>query len=557
LVAVSGLQKKGSCPLLRLRARSLNLVLPQHGGYVLKLNLLIVLMASQLASCGGNNDSSSPTSSHGTAGAVPGTLVQNPPVMLSSVSAADLLVQVTTGVSSQTYGAQVLAQVLAISGVPTCDVDVFHIEYNTVGGANENTIASGALMVPNGSGPLCQGPRPMVLYAHGTSTEHNFNIADLTNQQNSEGILLAAFFVARGYIVVAPNYAGYDTSTLGYHPFLVADQQSKDMIDALTAARSALPSISQASDNGQLFITGYSQGGYVAMATHRAMQAAGMTVTASAPMSGPYALAAFVDAEFEGEVSGGAPVVATMLLTAYENSYGDIYSAATDVFAPQYAPGIGTLLPSTLSRSEIYTAGLLPQWALFDSTPPTPAYAALTPAIVPADLAPVFAQGFGADGLITNDYRLSYLQDAQANPDGGFPSLTNDLPPAAPLLPWRRALKLNDLRTWTPVAPTMLCGGDQDPEVYFLNTQLMQAYWTAYASAAAPISVLDLDSGTTSAGVDGSLQSGFQVAKQAVAAAAVLQGATDGGTAAVFEAYHGTLVAPFCLAAVINFFNAP
>ena len=45
------------------------------------------------------------------------------------------------------------------------------------------------------------------------------------------------------------------------------------------------------------------------------------------------------------------------------------------------------------------------------------------------------------------------------------------------------------------------------------------------------------------------------MAKQAVAAAAILQGATDGGETAVFEAYHATLVAPFCLAAVVNFFN--
>ncbi|MGH8232514.1 MAG: alpha/beta hydrolase family protein [Steroidobacteraceae bacterium] len=486
---------------------------------------------------------------------MPGTLLQNPPTLLASVSITDLLAQVTTGSSSQTYGTQVLAQLLAISGAPICNVDVFHIEYNTVGGADESTTASGALMVPSGTNPTCQGARPIVLYAHGTSAEHNFNIADLTTQQNAEGILLAAFFAARGYIVVAPNYAGYDSSTLPYHPFLVADQQSKDMIDALTAARSALPTRSQVSDNGQLFITGYSQGGYVAMATHRAMQKAGMTVTASAPMSGPYALAAFVDAEFEGEVSGGAPVVATLLFTSYQNSYGDIYGSTADVFAPQYAPTIATLLPSQMSRSQLYAAGLLPQTALFDSTPPAPAFAAMTPATEPTVLAPVFAQGFGADGLITNDYRLSYLQDAQANPDGGFPTLTNDLPAAAPGLPMRRALKLNDLRSWTPVAPIMLCGGDQDPEVYYQNTQLMQAYWAAYAPATTPIHVLDLDSATPSAGIDGSLQSGFEAAKQAVAAAAVLQGATDGGTAAVFEAYHATLVAPFCLAAVINYFN--
>src|SRR4030095_14755170 len=118
---------------------------------------------------------------------------------------------------------------------------------------------------------------------------------------------------------VAPNYAGYDTSTLPYHPYLVADQQSKDMIDALTAARSTLP-VAQAAttpDSGRLFVTGYSQGGYVAMATHRALQGAGMTVTAAAPMSGPYALAAFVDTVFNVQVNGSAPVPWTMLVTAY------------------------------------------------------------------------------------------------------------------------------------------------------------------------------------------------------------------------------------------------
>ena len=68
-------------------------------------------------------------------------------------------------------------------------------------------------------------------------------------------------FAAEGYIVVAPNYLGYDTSTLPYHPYLNGDQQSKDMIDALTAARSALPTSNAPNtrDGGKLFITGYSQ----------------------------------------------------------------------------------------------------------------------------------------------------------------------------------------------------------------------------------------------------------------------------------------------------------
>ncbi len=61
--------------------------------------------------------------------------------------------------------------------------------------------------------------------------------------------------------MIAPNYVGYDTSSLNYHPFLIADQQSKEMIDVLKAARSALPVSSApcATDNGKLFITGYSK----------------------------------------------------------------------------------------------------------------------------------------------------------------------------------------------------------------------------------------------------------------------------------------------------------
>src|SRR6185312_13499123 len=152
----------------------------------------------------------------------------------------------------------------------------YYLKFNTVGAANESTVSSGALMVPTGAAGACSGPRPIVLYAHGTQTLQTANITDITNTSNTEGALIAAMFAAHGFIVVAPNYAGYDISTLGYHPFLNASQQSGEMIDILAAARTALPKTMSAatSDSGKLFITGYSEGGYVAMATMKAMQAA-------------------------------------------------------------------------------------------------------------------------------------------------------------------------------------------------------------------------------------------------------------------------------------------
>jgi Prolyl oligopeptidase family len=437
-------------------------------------------------------------------------------------------------------------ELLQLAYTPICLVNVYHVEYETVGAQGEPATASGALMVPSGVNSSCRGPRPILLYAHGTSTDRSYNIADI--RTSGEGLLLAAAFAAEGYIVVAPNYAGYDTSSLDYHPYLIADQQSKDMIDALTAARTALPvPLSPlVSDNHKLFITGYSQGGYVAMATHRAMQAVGMTVTAAAPMSGPYALAAFGDAVIMGDVNLSAVVNFVLIAASYQRAYGNLYSAPTDIFAPQYASGIESLLPSTTPVSTLASEGELPG-ALFSSTPPAPQYASITPSTMPANLAPAFALGFGPSFLVTNAYRLAYLQDAQANPDGGFPNTTTGLPATSSAIGLRQDFKTNDLRDWSPSAPVLMCAGDGDPTVFYLNTQLMQGYWAANPPLA-PVTVLDVDSAVVPGDPYATIKQAFAAAKAAVA--------LTQGRMAVINGYHTDLVAPFCLSAVKSFFDS-
>jgi hypothetical protein len=505
--------------------------------------LAIAAVAAVLGGCRASTNASSgppqPTTPQ------PGQLLQTP-TRTGSYSASDLL--------SMLSGNSDAAQLLKLASfAPPCTVNVYHMQYETVGGQAEATSASGAIMVPTGLDPSCQGARPVLLYAHGTSTGKAYNIADLTSGNNSEAILLAAVFAARGYVVVAPNYAGYDTSALPYHPYLVAAQQSHDMMDALTAARSAFSSVG-ASASSKLFVSGYSQGGYVALATLRAMQAAGTTVTAAAPMSGPYALSAFGDAIFMGEVNGSAVINFTLAAASYQHAYGNIYTNTTDVFSPQYAANIASLLPSDMTNSQLYAQGLLPQNTLFSSTPPAPQYASMTPATTPASLAPVFALGFGPSPLVINSYRLSYLQDAQANPDGGFPTTTTDTPPANAGNGLRQDLAKNDLRNFNPSAPVLLCGGDDDPTVFYLNTQLMQGYWATHAPSA-QVTVLDVDSAVGTNDPYADVKNGFAAAKAAVAAAAIAGGATDGGQVAVFTDYHAGLVPPFCLYAVERFFG--
>ncbi|WP_144140085.1 alpha/beta hydrolase family protein [Paraburkholderia sp. BCC1884] len=463
-----------------------------------------------------------------------------------------------------------LGQLAQIAGAPACGVEIVYFRYRTIGGAGEPTDASGALMLPTGRSSTCSGPRPLMIYAHGTTAYRNYNIADITQTDPGngdgagEGISVATMYAAQGYIVVASNYAGYAGSDLPYHPYLNADQQSADVIDSLRAARATIGDMQRDKrprENGKLFVTGYSQGGFVALATHRALQAAGVKVTASAPGSGPYALAATADALIQGEVNLGSTLFTTLIVTGYQHAYENIYRRPSDFYEAAYAPGIETLLPSLTPLDTLFATGKLPSTQLFSSTPPAPQFASMTPPTSPAQappaLIPLFAAGFGNAELVRNVYRLGLLEDAAANPDGAFPNTTAALMPAArPQHPLRQAFKRNDLRNWQPRAPVLLCGGGSDPTVFFFNARIEQAYWLNAKVPAGLTAVLDVDApvaGPTDPYAP--IKQGFAGAKAALASQAVAGGATDGGASAVLQAYHGELVASFCMVAARAFFG--
>src|SRR6185312_16666612 len=112
-------------------------------------------------------------------------------------------------------------------------------------------------------------------------------------------------------------------------------------------------------------------GGYEAMATVKAMQAARVSVTASAPASGPYALEAFGDAIFFGQVNIGSTEFGPLVTTSYQHAYSNVYAQTSDVYSPTFASGIDTLLPSRTPIDTLFQSGKLPQTAFFNSTTPT------------------------------------------------------------------------------------------------------------------------------------------------------------------------------------------
>ena len=527
--------------------------------YRYRLLVGTALAAALLAGCGGSD---SPTATP-AASTAHGTLAISPPLRIASVDAATFQAQLGATASG--------AQLLQVAGAPACGVDFYYIRFWTVGAVGETTESSGALMVPTGAAPACSGPRPIVLYGHGTQFERSFNIADPTafTTTNAEGAVVAATFAAQGYIVVAPNYAGYDISTLGYHPFLNAAQQSGEMIDALAAARAALPTTFAAStsDNGQLFVTGYSAGGHVAMATQRALEAAGTPATAAAPMSGPYALEALFDAVVTGHVDLGSTLFAPLVTTSYQRAYANVYTTPSDFYSATYVTGIDTLMPTTvMPYTALYTQGKLPELALFDST--TPVVTGSTqltdllavPVVNPADpVTALFAQGFGNPYLINNSVRVDYTVDAAGDPDGTAIG-SAALAAAAPTYGLRLDLYKNDMRygDWAPNSPTLLCGGENDPTIFFsVDTLTMAAFWSALPPNT--VTVLDVDPAGGPSGPFALIQAGFQQSQ--VQLLAYLQTPAGGGLSlaeaeqALVQQYHGTSVPPFCELAARTFFS--
>ena len=507
----------------------------------------------------------------------------------------DIIVRNDTSVESiNSFNTAQIDGQFGLNGTATpaakCDIKIEKVSYPTVGAAGERTNATAALMLPSGDGADCQGDRPILLYAHGTTTDKDYDFTQVANTQNpavGESTLIAANFAAQGYIVVAPNYAGYDDSELDYHPYLVAEQQATDMADALDSAREIIARQKRANDSdyvnvddsGKLFISGYSQGGHVAMATARLLEQNNEPVTAISPSSGPYALAAFGDAIFAGNVNIGATRFAPLLATGLQKAYGNVYNNTTDIFTANYA---NTQLPSLLSFSQLVAANKLPDNALFEAKPTN------NPVLdqLPDSDLPFAFLGFADDNyLIKTDFRAAYVTDALQNPDS-LVAKTGVLPAANPQNNLRKALKDNDLRGYIPKMPTLLCGGNQDPTVYYdLNTGSMTAILqqaSAAPNANLNVTVLDVDVRNNrgqvkaigssamsnpwmSTDILDNVQDRFSTTLTAVQNKAIADaraaGVTDSTTlaqaagAAILSSYHGGLVSSACTQATREFFE--
>jgi len=210
-----------------------------------------------------------------------------PLLALAGLAAASTVTAVKTGsvsrVSLREAQAKIKDMRLALPQT-TSDVEIYKITYPSQDMQGKPATLTGLLMLPQGD-----AAKGLVLYCHASIFARDFSPSRYTgNNFTSEAGAAMLSFCSGGYAVAMPDYIGWGDDE-AVHPYPLSDVNSRSAIDMIEPARQT------ASNNGialgnKLFVTGYSEGGAVAMWVTRHLEESGQPPAMTATLSGPYDL---------------------------------------------------------------------------------------------------------------------------------------------------------------------------------------------------------------------------------------------------------------------------
>jgi len=226
----------------------------------------------------------------------------------------------------------------------------YKIPYTTTDEEGNSVSVSGLMVVPTGvPEAMNQAGLSLVSDSHGTifaNAEAPTVIAGGTNSPDGSSVILTSLFA---FVTLQADYIGFGDSIEHYHPFILKKSLANSTVDFIIAAKEF--AVNNAINlNGQLFLTGYSEGGYAAMAALEKIEQEGeLQVTMAAPMAGPYA----VDAMAMGVLSQP-----TLSVPSFMADLGYAYALAYDedvasVVNEPYASKLEDLFDGSKTRSEI------------------------------------------------------------------------------------------------------------------------------------------------------------------------------------------------------------
>lgn len=225
-------------------------------------------------------------------------------------------------------------------------VSLYRVRYWTPGIDGQLVVASGLIAFPR-----VEHLRGVVSFQHGTASQR---VSAPSTPDPSNGVLAAAAFAGQGYLLVAADYIGLGVSNLS-HPYLHAETEASSAIDLLKAARAVVVAAGMQWPD-TLLLTGFSQGGHATLAMQRALESRpvdGLLVRASAPIAGPFDLAAIsLPFALEGHSQASSLYLAYML-----DSYANVYGEALDsALQEPYATLVPTLFDGVHDYDSIVAA---------------------------------------------------------------------------------------------------------------------------------------------------------------------------------------------------------
>lgn len=243
--------------------------------------------------------------------------------------------------------------------IPEYEVEMIKLSYSTIDDDGESITASGALFIPVTSGTF-----PMLSYHHGTLVKRS-NVPTYSGSNSTEG-MVGALGASIGFISCLPDYLGLGDSQ-EVHPYLQSELSASASIDMLIAAKNYCDE-NGISYSGDLYICGYSEGGYVTMATHKKLEASYSSqfqLQASAPMAGPYDVEATADGLLTLDTYS-SPALIGFLLYSYSEYYDNLN--LSDVFNAPYADQIPILFDGTKDLATINASLTTDMTALLNQT---------------------------------------------------------------------------------------------------------------------------------------------------------------------------------------------
>ncbi len=312
---------------------------------------------------------------------------------------------------------------------PLYSVDTYKVVYKTKDAQGSLINVSGLMAVPQKASGATS---PRLSNQHGTIFLNA--AAPSFNHQAFAGSVIAA---SLGYIVTEADYIGYGESAGRVHPHTHKETLTGAVIDLLVASKTWLDQ-QGIKENGQLFLGGYSEGGYATLAVQKKIQEAlsnEFTVTASVPAEGAYNI--LQTAQIAPDETRLTYIFFAYIIKAYDEEYG--LNLLSDIIETQYFNVVDTFFDGQHSGQQI--AAQLP------------------------------APNSTADSFFKRDFLVSFN-------NGGKPALSD-------------AFEENNVDDFVPTAPTRFFHGRDDQIVAFAPVE--QLVLTMQTNGATDVALVECD----------------------------------------------------------------